>query len=169
MSKTQLHSLLLSGAAIGALAAAAPAFAQAPSASAPAPASALEEVVVTATRQTDTVNRVSLSVAAVTQKSLDAQGVKQTATDVILHVFPENVAKSVAEGQVLQIVGGIARQAGRVAAVEQLFRGKQGHDVKSLAGWGARVARCCGATQEVAPACDPPGWSGRKRNCWPGD
>ncbi|PYQ54673.1 MAG: dicarboxylate/amino acid:cation symporter [Acidobacteria bacterium] len=34
----------------------------------------------------------------------DAQGQKQTATDVILHVFPENVAKSVAEGQVLQIV-----------------------------------------------------------------
>ncbi|PYQ38705.1 MAG: dicarboxylate/amino acid:cation symporter, partial [Acidobacteria bacterium] len=34
----------------------------------------------------------------------DAQGQKQTLTDVILHVFPENVAKSVAEGQVLQIV-----------------------------------------------------------------
>src|SRR5207247_1367027 len=34
----------------------------------------------------------------------DAQGQKQTAADVILHVFPENVAKSVAEGQVLQIV-----------------------------------------------------------------
>jgi proton glutamate symport protein len=34
----------------------------------------------------------------------DQQGVKQTFTDVILHVFPENVAKSVAEGQVLQIV-----------------------------------------------------------------
>ncbi|MBI3698064.1 MAG: cation:dicarboxylase symporter family transporter [Acidobacteria bacterium] len=30
--------------------------------------------------------------------------VKQTATDVILHIFPENIAKSVAEGQVLQIV-----------------------------------------------------------------
>ncbi|MDX5348902.1 MAG: cation:dicarboxylase symporter family transporter, partial [Hymenobacteraceae bacterium] len=29
---------------------------------------------------------------------------KQTATDIILHVFPENIAKSVAEGQVLQIV-----------------------------------------------------------------
>lgn len=29
---------------------------------------------------------------------------KQTFSDVILHVFPENVAKSVAEGQVLQIV-----------------------------------------------------------------
>ncbi|MGZ4822528.1 MAG: dicarboxylate/amino acid:cation symporter [Terriglobales bacterium] len=29
---------------------------------------------------------------------------KQTATDIILHAFPENIAKSVAEGQVLQIV-----------------------------------------------------------------
>jgi len=29
---------------------------------------------------------------------------KQTATDVILHAFPENIAKSVAEGQLLQIV-----------------------------------------------------------------
>jgi proton glutamate symport protein len=29
---------------------------------------------------------------------------KQTAADIILHVFPENIAKSVAEGQVLQIV-----------------------------------------------------------------
>jgi len=28
----------------------------------------------------------------------------ETATDVILHIFPENIAKSVAEGQVLQIV-----------------------------------------------------------------
>jgi len=31
-------------------------------------------------------------------------GAKQTATDVILHVFPENIAKSIAEGQLLQIV-----------------------------------------------------------------
>ena len=29
---------------------------------------------------------------------------KQSATDTILHVFPENIAKSVAEGQVLQVV-----------------------------------------------------------------
>jgi len=29
---------------------------------------------------------------------------KQTASEVILHVFPENIAKSVAEGQVLQVV-----------------------------------------------------------------
>ena len=32
------------------------------------------------------------------------QAPKQTATDVILHIFPENVAKSVVEGEVLQIV-----------------------------------------------------------------
>ena len=29
---------------------------------------------------------------------------KQTAADIILHIFPENIAKSVAEGQVLQVV-----------------------------------------------------------------
>ncbi|HLP57358.1 MAG TPA: cation:dicarboxylase symporter family transporter [Candidatus Deferrimicrobium sp.] len=29
---------------------------------------------------------------------------KQTATDVITHIFPENIAKSVAEGQILQVV-----------------------------------------------------------------
>ena len=37
----------------------------------------LEEVVVTATRQTNTVNRVPLSIAAVTQRTLDEQGIKQ--------------------------------------------------------------------------------------------
>jgi len=39
-------------------------------------ATGLEEIVVTATRQTSTVNKVALSVTAVTQKDLDAQGVK---------------------------------------------------------------------------------------------
>ncbi len=29
---------------------------------------------------------------------------KQTASDIILHIFPENIAKSIADGQVLQIV-----------------------------------------------------------------
>jgi outer membrane receptor protein involved in Fe transport len=37
---------------------------------------ALEEVVVTATRQTSTVNKVALSVSAVTQRSLDQQGIR---------------------------------------------------------------------------------------------
>jgi proton glutamate symport protein len=37
-------------------------------------------------------------------KTAEIQAVKQTAPDVILHIFPENIAKSVAEGQVLQVV-----------------------------------------------------------------
>jgi len=36
----------------------------------------LEDVVVTATRQTSTANKVALSIAAVTQKTLDEQGIK---------------------------------------------------------------------------------------------
>jgi proton glutamate symport protein len=37
-------------------------------------------------------------------KSAEIQAVGQTASEVVLHVFPENIAKSVAEGQVLQVV-----------------------------------------------------------------
>ena len=44
-----------------------------------APAGALEEVVVTATRQSDTVNRVPLSITAQTQRTLDQTGVKSLA------------------------------------------------------------------------------------------
>jgi proton glutamate symport protein len=33
-----------------------------------------------------------------------AAPVKQTGADIILHIFPENIAKSIAEGQVLQVV-----------------------------------------------------------------
>jgi len=55
-------------------------------AQAPAPtggqSQALEEVVVTATRQTSTVNRVAMSVAAVTQQTIDQQGLKQS-TDLV--------------------------------------------------------------------------------------
>ena len=48
------------------------AFAQTPAAA----AGELEEVVVTATRQNDTVNRVPLSITAETQRSMDQRGVK---------------------------------------------------------------------------------------------
>src|SRR5215469_10146814 len=114
MSKRQLQSLLLTSAAIGDFMAAGPALAQAPappSASAPAPEShALEEVVVTATRQADTVNRVSLSVAAVTQKSLDAQGVKQ-AVDLVrlvpgLSIAGGNSTPGIGTYAIRGIVGG---------------------------------------------------------------
>jgi len=42
-------------------------------------ADVLEEVTVTATRQVDTVNRVPLSIQAVTQDNLDRQGIKNSA------------------------------------------------------------------------------------------
>jgi len=45
----------------------------------PAVSNALEEVVVTATRQNSTVNKVALSISAVTQQTLDEQGIKTTA------------------------------------------------------------------------------------------
>ncbi len=66
-------SFLLSTTALVAFGVAAPALAQQ---AAPANNSALEEVVVTATRQTSTANRVAMTVSAVTQRTLDQQGVK---------------------------------------------------------------------------------------------
>ena len=45
---------------------------------------------------------ISMNLAEVNEEITPAA--KQTVTDIILHVFPENIAKSVAEGQVLQIV-----------------------------------------------------------------
>jgi len=69
---------LTAGLVLAGLIPAAPAAAQAP-ASQPAPQTGddlLGEVVVTATRQADTVNRVPLSISAVGQQSLDQQGIK---------------------------------------------------------------------------------------------
>ena len=75
MSHQCLSRTLLVSTAIFGVLAAYPALAQT-SAAAPA-TTGLEEVVVTATRQINTVNRVALSVAAVTQRTLDEQGIKQ--------------------------------------------------------------------------------------------
>jgi proton glutamate symport protein len=46
---------------------------------------------------------VGISQAGVKEEALTA-ATPQTAADIILHIFPENIAKSVAEGQVLQVV-----------------------------------------------------------------
>ena len=71
-----LRAALFMTSALGCAGLATAAFAQA----APAPnANAIEEVVVTATRQTSTVNKVALSVSAVTQKNLDQQGIRSVA------------------------------------------------------------------------------------------
>ena len=46
---------------------------------------------------------VGIDKAGVKEEALTAAA-PQTAADIILHIFPENIAKSVAEGQVLQVV-----------------------------------------------------------------
>ncbi len=53
------------------------------------------------------INVTRAGVGVARPEALESAGiaaVKQTASEVILHIFPENVAKSIAEGQVLQIV-----------------------------------------------------------------
>ena len=74
MSKRAIYSArLFCGAAVFALISASGAQAQTAAA---APSNTLQEVVVTATRQTSTVNKVALSITATTQRQLDQQGVK---------------------------------------------------------------------------------------------
>jgi iron complex outermembrane receptor protein len=56
-----------------------PTMAQAPRPAQAAEQTLLSDVVVTATRQSDTVSHVALSISAVTQRSLDQQGIKSVA------------------------------------------------------------------------------------------
>jgi outer membrane receptor protein involved in Fe transport len=72
VSVAGLRGVLLAGTALGVVALPGLAFAQTGTSN----SKALEEVVVTATRQTSTVNKVALSVSAVTQKNLDQQGIR---------------------------------------------------------------------------------------------
>ncbi len=70
------YLMLLSGAAIFALAAA-DARAQAPAADAPAASPELQEVIVTATRRAEDIRRVPITVTAYSQAQMDDQGIKQ--------------------------------------------------------------------------------------------
>ena len=72
MRPTALKTALLAGAAATILAGQA-------AAQGAGDTSQLEEVVVTATRQSDTVNRVPLSITAQTQRNLDQQGIRNIA------------------------------------------------------------------------------------------
>ena len=77
-SKNHLAGLLVSSALVTVLAAQG-AYAQTAAnskAAPPADASVLEDVVVTATRQNESVNKVALSISAVTQRALDQQGIR---------------------------------------------------------------------------------------------
>src|ERR1700748_3285359 len=79
MRNTNYRAALLVTTAMSVSALASGAFAQAAQATVAPNQSAIEEVVVTSTRQTSTVNKVALSVSAVTQKSLDQQGIRSVA------------------------------------------------------------------------------------------
>src|SRR5260370_40154678 len=68
----KIRAALLVTTALGAAGLAQAAFAQTKATN----SQVIEEVVVTATRQTSIVNKVALSVSAVTQKSLDQQGIR---------------------------------------------------------------------------------------------
>src|SRR6201996_7335819 len=75
MTQRTLRAALLVSSSLAAAGLSTAAFAQA----AKPNSGALEEVIVTATRQTSTVNKVALSVSAVTQKALDQQAIRSVA------------------------------------------------------------------------------------------
>jgi iron complex outermembrane receptor protein len=81
--------------------------------------SLLSEVVITATRQVDTVSKVPLSITAVTQKALDQQGITQI-TDLARVVPSLQISTGGAGGSVSQIaIRGISSTAG--AAVTGVY------------------------------------------------
>ena len=79
--KIKVFASLFLSTALGTIICGPAALAQNSASSTGATSDLLDAVVVTATRQSDTVNRVPLSVTAVTQKTLDQQGIK-TITDL---------------------------------------------------------------------------------------
>jgi outer membrane receptor protein involved in Fe transport len=79
-----------------------------------AQADGLEEIVVTATRQSDVLNRVPLSVSAQTQKALDQQGI-QTISDLQATVPSLRLSGREASGNVTIAIRGIRQQSATAA------------------------------------------------------
>src|SRR5690606_3528636 len=104
--------LILSSAAIGALSQ--PALAAQAGSNASGQDDALEEVVVTATRQVDTVNRVALAVTAQTQDILDQRGV-QDISDLEAIVPGLRLSGSKDSGNVPVAILGIRQQSATAA------------------------------------------------------
>jgi len=74
----------------------------------------LEEVIVTATRQTSSINRVALSVSAETQQSLDQQGVQNIA-DLAAVTPGLRINGREASGNATVAIRGVAQQSGTSA------------------------------------------------------
>ena len=75
---------------------------------------ALQEIVVTATRHSDSVNRVPLSITAVTQESLDQRGV-QTIADLQAIVPGLRMSGQESSGNATIAIRGISQQSGTSA------------------------------------------------------
>ena len=74
----------------------------------------LEEVIVTATRQNSSINRVALSVSAESQQSLDQQGV-QTIADLVAVTPGLRINNREASGNATVAIRGVAQQSGTSA------------------------------------------------------
>jgi len=110
------RALFFVSASASALLAAGSAMAQAPAADS---GSQLEEVVVTATRQTETANRVPLSITAQTQRTLDQRGIRSV-QDLQGNVPALRVTGNVGAGTATIAIRGIVQQ-GQGAATTGLY------------------------------------------------
>ena len=82
-------------------------------------AQVLGDVVVTATRQADTVNRVPLSISAVTQKALDQQGIKNVSD--LQRTVPALTVSAVTAGVATFTIRGIAGTGGATTATTGVY------------------------------------------------
>jgi outer membrane receptor protein involved in Fe transport len=113
LAKRLRFGLLTTTAASAALVAGA-AFAQEAAPAQTTDSNQLQEVVVTATRQTSTVNRVPLSVTAATQRNLDQQGIRNI-TDLAATVPALQVTQSLGSGVGNFSIRGIVQSAAGAA------------------------------------------------------
>src|SRR5690348_15615331 len=96
----------------------------------------LEEITVTATRTSDTVNRVPLAVTAETQKSLDQQGIR-TIADFAATVPSLLLTGQEASGLATVSIRGI-RQTSATAATTGFYLDETALQKRAAAGFGSQ-------------------------------
>ena len=99
-------------------------------------AEGLDEVIVTATRQSDVVNRVPLSITAQTQKALDQQGI-QTIADLQATVPSLRLSGREASGNVTVAIRGI-RQQSATAATTGFYLDETALQKRAAGGFGSQ-------------------------------
>lgn len=109
----------------------------------PAASSVLDEVLVTATRQADTVNRVSLAITAATQKTMDQKGVRTLAD--LQTQLPSVQINQIAPGIANVAIRGIANNGGGSATTPkaneatQVRRGPRYPEYARVEGWASET------------------------------